>query len=178
MQWTRWQKTLGNNSNQPRPYSPILQGQTMVTLARPMQDQPPSGMQPPQTYLWLTCPKILERKKQTCTTGPQDSWLGQHWGSDDNNDNLTKPVDLKFCHRFLRHWKKMKQTHQSDSAACPQCHFENFSPVVSLEFPSAQRAIGLPWKFEVADVKWVMLLREIDFSRSAKAVQSWLFRAS
>jgi len=63
-------------------------------------------MPPPWTYLWPICPNILERKKPICTTGPRDSRLGQHWGSDVNNDNPTKMVDFKVHHWILCHWKK------------------------------------------------------------------------
>jgi len=45
--------------------------------------------------------------------------------------------------------------------------------MVNWEFSSAQGAVGLPWKFEGADIKWAMLLWEIDFSLTIKAVKSW-----
>jgi len=45
--------------------------------------------------------------------------------------------------------------------------------MVSWEISSAQVAVGPPCKMKGVDVKWVMLLWEINISLSTKAVKSW-----
>jgi len=115
-------------------------------------------MPPPQTYLRPTCPKILERKKRFS----QQDLKTVNWDSiEAAMTTMTisqKRWTSKFVTGFCATRKKMKQTFQRDSAACPQCRYDLETTVHILQSP--QLSSQEWWNLEIRNFR--SMLRKLD----------------